>query len=663
MEASKTTQKKLLALIVIFSVGFSGTMVPSHAQAQAQNIKANSAKTTRNADYSRPVYFDILGSKEMPVPFFEYKLIEKGTQLQLGPVTIDEKTFSFGLRRLNEVDTNWRATGESFFFVKWPASLFTEARIELLTRDGNTIWKQELRKQDILAWKNKVRKELKNPKSSIHQINWAIELNSANLPLKGLADGFRFCVSRLQENSQERLCSQNYVVRQVGTQTLLGRLKEMTAPRILVDGEAAAEAGELKLEAGMPIRFFAQLATGETLEFSSKPLTVAWSDFTRLEGTDLYTVVGYETPPIGRYRIINPDRYPQWVKAVGFEPTISDTRKFWAIQVKGSEGWLHFPGETGGLFRHPLPISKAPPSKIRLHLSKRTPAGTYRDGVKLKGRKQASTSLSSQEYQITDFNSNEFTWSFKAKENARINRASLLLNDGGQSYHAYYELYKGYSNELSTRLSMILSSSGLILMGEAAYNLWFEDVLGWDNYYFSKQRWGLGAKFFQSITKFNVKGYGDATLNVLNVDLKYRLTPGLWTRDESHGFMASYQNFDANLEITKFKVPMVGVGWFWARSMPKAIDEIFSLIPFMNYPKWVDMELIYYAASTDSSKKLNLNMALNFHGQVLWKDNFFGEAGFGFKRYDFVDMTNAYQRNLGYTLNTLYGTVGMGLKF
>lgn len=663
MEASKTTQKKLLALIVIFSSIYG--MESSFAQtAEPKNsARPNLAKTTRNADYSKPIYFDILGSKEMPVPLFDYKLLEKGTQLQMGPVIIDEKTFSFGLRRLNEIDTKWAVPGESYFFVKWPESFFTEARIELLSRDGNAIWKKELRKEDLQAWKKTVRKELKSPKSSIHQINWATEFKSTNLPLQGLADGFRFCISRLQENAQERLCSQNYVVRQAGAQTLLGRLKEMTTARVLLEGEAAPDFGEIKAEAGLPIRFFAQLATGETLEFSSKPLPVAWSDFTKLEGTDLYTVVGHEVPPIGKYRIINPERYPKWVKAVGFEPTILDNRKFWAIQVKSADPWLYFQGETGGLFRHPLPINKAPASKIRLHLSKRTPTGTYRDGVKLKGRKQASTNLSSQDYQITDFSANEFTWSFKAKNNARINRSTLLLNDGGQSYHAYYELYKGYSNELSTRLSMILSTSGLILMGEAAYNIWFEDVLGWDNYYFSKQRWGLGAKFFQSITKFNVKGYGDATLNVLNVDLKYRLTPGLWTRDESHGLMASYQNFDANLQITSFKVPMMGVGWFWARSMPKSIDEIFNLIPFMNYPKWVDMEFIYYAASTDSTKKLNFNFALNFHGQVLWKDNFFGEAGFGIKRYDFVDMTNTFQRNLGYQLNTLYGTVGLGLKF
>lgn len=659
MEASKTTQNKIFALVVIFySIQFlTGTTAFS-----AEPSK--NAWTTRNANFTQPLYFDSLGGADMPPPVLSYSLEEKGSRLKLGPVTIDEKTFTFGLRRLKEVDSSWAVSDQTYFFIKWPRLLFTEAVVELLNRDGSVIWKRELSNDQIQIWKRKVRKELKNKKSTISEITWASEVEDVNLPLQGLSDGFRFCISPLKPNSQARLCSQNYVVRRSGSQTLLGRLKSVVTPRVLVNAEFAPEQNEVPTEAELPIRFFAELSTGETLEFTSKPLSVAWSDFTKLEGREILTVVGFETPPAGAYRIINPDRFPKWVEAIGFQPTIKDPRKFWAIQAKTAEPWLFFPGEAGGIFKHPLPIQKVASSKLRLHLAKRTPKGTYRDGVKLTGRKQASTTLTSNEYRINSTqNAEEFTWNFKAPKNAEINRSSILLTDNGSTYTSYFELYKGYSNELSTRLSMILSTSGLILMGEAAYNLWFEDVLGWDQYYLSKQRWGVSTKYFQSFTKYKVTGYGNAELKVVNADLKYRFTPGLWTRDESHGAMVSYQDFEASLEVTKFKAPMLGVGWFWARSMPQVVDEIFSLIPYMDYPKWVDMEFIYYAASMDSTKKLNFNFALNFHGQVLWKNNFFGEAGFGIKRYDFIDATNSLQSNLGYQLNVLYGTVGMGVKF
>jgi len=449
----------------------------------------------------------------------------------------------------------------------------------------------------------------------------------------------------------------------MGSQTFLGRLKTLGTPRVLIDGEALALKGERETSKDVPTRFFSELASGETLEFTSKPRLVLWADFVKVEGTNRTRVIGYDMTPIGKYQILNPDKDSKLLQMLGFQSTIEDPRKFWAVTVTEPQPWLYFLGEDGGVFKHPLPLSLAPTSRLRLHLDSRTPTGTYRDGVILKGRKVASSQIKSMQKKVNVIDPQNFEWSFQASRDAEVNRSSILLVDGGKEFSAYFELYKGYANELSGRASTVISTSGLILMGEVAYNRWFEDVLGWNNFYLTKQRWGVSAKYFQSFSKFKVAGFGDAAIQVLNADLKYRLTPGLWTRDETQGVMFSYQDTEIDLTITDFKVPMAGVGWFWARSMPKVFDDMFNYIPLMRYPKWVDMEFIYYGASLDSSKQLNFNFALNFHGQVLWKKNFFGEAGFGLKRYAFVDKINPYQADLGYQLNVLYGTVGLGIKF
>lgn len=141
----------------------------------------------------------------------------------------------------------------------------------------------------------------------------------------------------------------------------------------------------------------------------------------------------------------------------------------------------------------------------------------------------------------------------------------------------------------------------------------------------------------------------------MTLDLKYRFTPGVWTRDESSGLMFSYQD----ITFGTFKAPMMGGGWFWARSMPRVFDNIMNWIPFFRYPKWVDMEVIYYFSSLNSKITLNSPLSVNFHGQILWSKSFFGEAGFGLKRYAFVDK----ELNQKAELNTFYGTVGLGLKF
>lgn len=633
--------------------------------------KGNTPKTTRTKNYTVPVYFDALGAEHpMPPVQLEYDLeSQKGMSLQIGSVTINEKTLGFGIRNLADIDSRFsQKSSGPYFIANWPAYLFPEAKIELLTRDGEVIWSREIKTADFKPWRDLVKSSVKTNKDSpLAEIEWGVPSQELNIPFEGLADGFRFCLAGLRERqgeSFERLCSQRYVVRKMASQVLLGRLRDVARPRVIVNGDPAPLKNILDVPSDVPTRFFAELATGETLEFSSRPLDVKWADFALVTGTKYARVVGYDTPPIGPHYILNPDKFPEWVKKFRFEPTIFDPRKFWSYGVEATDARVYFPGTQGGVFRHNLPVEQAPSSHLRLHLAKNTPKGTYRDGVKLHGRKQPTSQVSSEQYRIIDTGSTTlFDWSFQAPEKGRLNRSSLLIQDGDKSYKAYHELYRGFANELSARLSTVLSDQGLILMGEVAYSHWFEDFLGWDHYYITKQRWGVSAKQFQSFTKFRTGDLGDTTLANTNVDLKYRFTPGLWGRDETHGAILSYQIVNVDVQLTKFTAPMAGVGWFWARSMPRVFDEMFNLVPFMNYPKWVDMEFIFYGGSMDSNITLNTNFALNFHGQVMWKDNFFGEAGFGIKRYAFVDKANSYQANLGYTINTLYGILGIGFKF
>lgn len=632
-----------------------------------QLAEAQTPASTRAKNYDQAMYFDVLGQNAtLPNPLFEWDLSQfNGRSLALGATLINEKTLSFGFRKLAAEKTGTVGQFQSqYFMVKWPESLFPKARIELLNRDGKVTWNKVLEESDFNRWKKTISDNSKGlKKNPLTQFNWGAELNQLKMPLKNLADGFRFCISRNEPEASERLCSQRYVVRQIGDQVQLGRLKEMNVPRIFINGENSELKGQFEIINSMPLRFFAELASGETLEFSSEPTKVVWSDFAKVEGTQFVRIIGFETPPMGKYQILQKNKDSQLIQKIGFQSTIKDDRVFWLTARPIAQPWLHFPGTKGGVFKHPLPLELAPSSSLRLHLHKNTPQGTYRDGVILKGRKQASSNLESQEISVEATGPQNFEWSFQAKKNAEINRSSLLIKDGDQTYKSYFELYKGYANELSARSSMILSDAGLILMGELAYNIWFEDVLGYDHYHLTKQRWGLSTKYFQSFTKFKVGNFGDAELKNINLDLKYRFTPGIWTRDESHGAMLSYQDLEVNLDVTDFKVPMIGVGWFWARSMPQVFDDLFNYLPMFRYPKWVDMEFIYFVNSLDSAKKLDTNFALNFHGQVLWKKNFFGEAGFGIKRYAFVDGANSFQRNIGYQLTTVYGTIGLGFKF
>jgi hypothetical protein len=174
----------------------------------------------------------------------------------------------------------------------------------------------------------------------------------------------------------------------------------------------------------------------------------------------------------------------------------------------------------------------------------------------------------------------------------------------------------------------------------------------------SRQRWGISAKYFQSFASFSLAQEKNATkmnLQVQTLDLKYRLTPGVWGRDETWGLIGGYQSVNFSGLLSK----QLGTGVFWARSMPRIFDNIFNYLPLMGYPKFVDMEFIYYMASLTPNVSLQQNMALNFHGKVFWSDRLFGEAGFGTKTYGYSNRA----QNKKAVFVSAFGTVGMGLNF
>ena len=136
---------------------------------------------------------------------------------------------------------------------------------------------------------------------------------------------------------------------------------------------------------------------------------------------------------------------------------------------------------------------------------------------------------------IDDEKTNEFIWKFGAKDRGDYDRSYLLVDDGKNSFRAYREIFHGYPGEISARLTAILTSGGYTLfLGELAGSYWFESLLGWNDYYLARQRWGVSLKYFQSLNTLTTGSITD-TLQSSTGLIKYRVSPGLWSRDETWG--------------------------------------------------------------------------------------------------------------------------------
>lgn len=636
-------------------------------------------KSAATREFNKALYFDQLDNGVILPPLeLDYDLtLQQGKVLRIGNLGVSEKTFFFALQPLGKLNSHLpqvlsgSEAGKYALVMAWPEKLLNHGTLEMISRTGSVLWSYTFTEEDRQAWKDKLsawKKELGQkgvPAKSLGRTGifgtqmGILDLQSINAPFWGQSESFRFCLTQTEGKGQTKMCSQRYGARSQGGKLTMGKIKDApVTPRVLVQNETAPLKNSVPVSADMPSSFYAELATGESYEFVSQPNKLELMDISDTKKPKVLRIVGYDTRPTTHSIVLNPDQYGTFTRMLGFEATIGDPRKFWAAALKADDPKIFLPGQSGGIFKQRFDLSEVPRRQSRVYLNRRTPTGVYADGVEFEGRKQPGVKVSSDQHSVeTDpKDPSKFTWKFKADERGKINRSYLTVDVNGKQYKSYLELYKGYPREISGRFIAVQAGGEFVMLGEVAYNQWFEDLVGWSNYWLSRQRWGFSGKYFQSFTNLKVGAAGaTAPLKVMTLDLKYRLSPGLWGRDESVGALVSYQDvtFDA------LKAPMLGAGAFWARSMPRVFDDFFNLMPFLRYPKWVDMEFIYYVSSMNSNVKLDSSMSLNFHGKVLWSERWFGEAGFGIKRYGFTD-TSLNQKA---SLNTFYGTVGLGMNF
>lgn len=558
-----------------------------------------------------PIHFDVKDNElKINPPVFQYDLeASKGGKLVMGgDLTFDSQSLKPSLH------------GDTFK-IEWNQKLVGSGELSLIDRMGAEKWRQNIKGEG--SWSSKYQ-EGDNP-----------------MPFKD-GDKFRYCLKEKVGENYSAICSRWYGVETRDGALTMGALIGESTPRAIFQSEEAKLKGRRDVTVGSPVQFFASLVTGDSYEFRSEPRELVIRDMSVAEDPEKVTLIGQMPQPLNLdTEILKGESYGSLTTLIGFEKTIAVRPVFWKSQVavKGAEVVL--PGSRGGVFVYPLDISNPPKEKNRLYIERRTSRDTYKSRDKLL---------------VSDFEGNIKTWEFDAPERLKTNRIFMEVPGDVNPHKSYLEVYRGGAGEASVRLTgLATASSQFSVFAEAHVSWWFNDIFGSPNYYLSRHRWGASAKYFTSMTKLKEVEEGDDTLTVMQADIRYRLNPGLWERDESVGLIASYET----VKVGEFNLPKMGAGVFWARSMPRVFDQWFSKLPYMNYPKWVDMEFIKYVASMNSEDQLGEDFVINFHGKVLWTESFFGEAGFGMKNY-YVTRTTS---DAHLKLTTFYGTVGLGINF
>lgn len=626
-----------------------------------------------------PLWFDVLGTGiELKPLQLEWDLSDPRV-LVVGDIRLAAKSIVVmrGQPRALFQNPDWMPStsfglwDDEAIILQWPLGLFEEGIIEAISRSGRTVFTGSFDKSDADLWA---------PLAQGPQGRMTIAIRNLKGRARELGDyvnPFRFCISSAGVESSARLCTAYMRWSVEGNQTFPELLEiESRRVRVIINQSEVEAKGILPVDNKKVVSFYAQSTEGISYEFFARPKNFELTEAYEKENGNIAIVSPGSRPSaasitIRKYVEGQISQYLWWISTIG------DFREFWEAEVPKSFPVLYIPGEGAGVFRQEFKVGKLPKEDQRIFLDKDTPFSTYVDGTRLYLTGLRGAKPKTKQNSVSLWSKDEASWYFRAKKRGQLNSAKIEFETEKGPVFGQFDLYKGYPGEVSARLGFQYGTTGdLILLGEGAVSYWYENLFGWNNYWLGRHRWGTSYRYTRTLTEFKIKESSEVDgiqqenirqgiLAAQSLDVKYRLSPGLWGRDETWGLILGvdllrYSDFDSN---------RLGLGVLWARSMPKVFDELFNLLPLMTYPKFVDAELIVYPTLI-SSPNVSIangspNFNLNFHGKVLWKPWLFGEAGFGLRslslRRDYSGSETDTGKELKYF--ALHGTVGLGVNF
>lgn len=640
---------------------------------------------------------------EFPNQIIDYDLT-LGNLLKVGPLNLPGTAIQVNLTREASYKSSLLASDSSvtstyLLGFSWPLGYLSSGKIELVDDKNTTQWSQEITDREVWEWQHQLlnrlpHKERVQREKRLEEYEFWAKLSQqeprkaeggqkafhssqrnssfgflgddfTKIPLKVLEKPFRFCLSKDVAGGHTAFCSRRYKVSRRSGKLMIRASSKRVRPKVFVnDRQVTLKGRAVFADAKGTLKFSAVLADGSYYEFVSSPKPINILDMVYDREADEVVVVGFGNPPMGQVEVIRRES-PDFWDFLNFMPTIGDFRNFWRARFDANKPFLYLRGVGGAPFKQEFYYDELPDSQSRLVLDSGSKSSTYGRIYRLKGKKsKQKIKVKSKAKRARSKKNGDFYWDFLSKKRGQFNRSQILVKDGKHVWKSYYEMYRGYPREVSLRATGVVSSEpSLILLAEGAGQFWFEDLFGWESEAWSKQRWGLSTRYFQSMSSVDLgseetseeeeSSAAEVDISVFNLDLKYRLSPGVWARDPTVGLVLGTQY----IRNSTYSVTMFGGGAFWARSMPRLFDRLFNIIPFLRYPKWVNMEFLWYPLTFDAGKRIVLSFAMNFHGKVQWSDRLYGEAGFGVKYFSWQEDGKNIPVGLA------YGTVGLGYNF
>lgn len=626
--------------------------------------KAQGAKSAKGS-YSRPLLF---APQDNGITFTSPQIkwnLTGGNRINLGGLTFDAASIRITLdqvrrdkvaRRYRESRSSSVVTNVSF---QWPSIMSRTGRISAETEKGKVIWANDINEEKRADWLSNLKDDDEKILRAHYKNSWGILDIDPNAAFLKNGTRFRFCLSRVVTADERiRICSNLHVTTRTGETIKVQSIDENKTPNVFIGKDRIGVRATVNFPEDRKIDVRVQFRSGATVALSSRPLQVQFLDVVLSSDKETIILTGRGPKPLGKVKDLQVPPNHFW-SATGIE-----TQTIWQLSIPRDPPTLRVLGAWNVPFTYLINYEALPSEQDRVYINTRTGSGTYVDGARIRVLSPQGAKLRTSEIRVQNLpggGKNEYRWNFAADDQGKNNKSQITIVGRGENakdWVAHYQLYRGFPYEVSGRLTGIVSADlETVVMGEVAAGAWFERIFGMDSYYLSERRWGMNARYFRALQSFKFSPDAEAlsAFAVSNIDLRYNLIPGIWNRDELFGLTLGSQMID----LGGLNANLGGIGAYWARTMPRIFDDIFNILPFLRYPKYVAMEFTYYPMSFSNEVTPGATYNLNFHGKLFWSPRFYGEAGFGIKQFNYVYKPSQSDVLVG----TAYGTIGLGVIF
>ena len=625
----------------------------------------NGAKTARDRRYSVPLLFapedngfelgrpqirwDLGTGKEAVLTGLRVKASDIGFVLTQSPRKEKGSLISLFARH----DDRPFVTNISF---RWPQIFASTGTFSLEDETGKALWTQPILAGDRGQWRNYLKSKTAIGSADTHahaNSAWGVnDIDPKQYPFLFKRLALRACLTKLAEQDQKlRICTGAFYLTPYKDGHVSYSEASPVAATALLEGKNVGVRGLVNFPENKKINFGIRFASGSEITITSQAIHLKIYDVVESPSGRTVLLTGEGAQPVGRVKMLKTPEIHFW------SGTIIKQERIWQLAIPKEAPVVKVLGSFNMPFDLLFDAKRLPKEADRLYLADRQ-TQTYSRLPRLYGSGSASVAVSSAEFTAKKTSAENFEWEFLADHQSDNNRARIkLVEKDGTPWVAHYDMFRSYASEFSGHFTGVLSASGqAVAMGELSAFHWFEDLGVTDNKTFALQHWGFDVRYFKAFSAFELaQGISVNNFDQLSFNLRYNLTRGIWNRDEIFGIMLSGQHLD----FSTLSASLIGPGVYWARTMPKLLDDTFNLLPFLRYPKYLEAEFSYVLFAISPHTKAGATYNLNFRGKVFWRQSLFGEAGFGIKQLQFTDTSASQQA----AFTTAFGLIGVGLLF